>query len=115
MQLGEQCCRTNFGLLEEEICHGKTLPHTHTFNVVFDHAKLFGWDSCEKSQQQSVMAIACFHTMNKNEEARLQSQSKLHQQFEYSELAERCTRVKCIALLRCKSIHFARRDTRVST
>jgi len=41
------------------------------------------------ANSNSLMAVACFHKMNDHEEARLLIQSKLHQQFEYFELAER--------------------------
>mmetsp|Transcript_16527 Transcript_16527/g.27944 ORF Transcript_16527/g.27944 Transcript_16527/m.27944 type:complete len:114 (+) Transcript_16527:1614-1955(+) len=113
MPVGEQCRGTNFGLLEKGNMPRQD-PSPHTSNVDFAPPHNLVGIPVKRANSNSMIAVACFHT-NKNEEARLQSQSKLHQQFEYSELAERCNRVNCIALLRCKPMHLSRRGKRVST
>jgi hypothetical protein len=78
MPVGEQCRGTNFGLLEKEnMPRQDSSPHTSYVAFAPPH-NLVGIP-VKRANSNSTIAVACFHTNNKNEEARLQSQSKLHQ------------------------------------
>jgi hypothetical protein len=50
----------------------------HTSYVAFAPPHNLVGIPVKRANNNSMIAVACFHT-NKNEEARLQSQSKLHQ------------------------------------